>query len=190
MRTVTIAGRAVPAPNEVYVIAEAGVNHNVGPALAHRLVDVAADSGADAVKFQTFDPAKLVPAAAASTPYQRRLGGSPTSGPSSMRSPCRARRGSSCGTTPPKWDHLPVDAVRPRQRRDARGPRTPGPQGLLRRAGRTRSSGRSPPRGDHARLDRHGGTRKRWRPPSRPAPTHLACALPLRVGLPCPDRGV
>jgi N,N'-diacetyllegionaminate synthase len=77
MRTVTIAGRAVPAPNEVYVIAEAGVNHNGDLALAHRLVDVAADSGADAVKFQTFDPAKLVSAAAASTPYQRRLGGSP-----------------------------------------------------------------------------------------------------------------
>ncbi len=75
MRRVTIAGRPIPAPNEVYVIAEAGVNHNGDLDLAHRLIDVAAESGADAVKFQTFDPAKLVSGFAASTPYQRRLGG-------------------------------------------------------------------------------------------------------------------
>lgn len=75
MRTVEIAGRAVPAAEDVYVIAEAGVNHNGDLALAHELVDVAAQAGADAVKFQTFDPAKLVSGAAASTPYQRRQGG-------------------------------------------------------------------------------------------------------------------
>ena len=75
MRTVTIAGRDVPAPGEVYVIAEAGVNHNGDVELAHVLVDLAADSGADAVKFQTFDPAKLVSTVAQSTPYQQRLGG-------------------------------------------------------------------------------------------------------------------
>lgn len=76
MRSVEIAGRAVPAPGEVYVIAEAGVNHNGDLDLAHRLVDGAAGAGAHAVKFQTFDPAKLVSGAAASTPYQRRQGGS------------------------------------------------------------------------------------------------------------------
>jgi N,N'-diacetyllegionaminate synthase len=40
--------------DNVFVIAEAGVNHNGDIALAHRLVDAAAAAGADAVKFQTF----------------------------------------------------------------------------------------------------------------------------------------
>lgn len=38
----------------VFVIAEAGVNHNGSLDIAKRLVDVAVESGADAVKFQTF----------------------------------------------------------------------------------------------------------------------------------------
>ncbi|GAA2153000.1 N-acetylneuraminate synthase [Humibacillus xanthopallidus] len=73
---VEIAGRMVPTPGDVYVIAEAGVNHNGDLDLAHRLVDIAAAAGADAVKFQTFSPDKLVSSAAATTPYQRDRGGS------------------------------------------------------------------------------------------------------------------
>lgn len=38
----------------VYIIAEAGVNHNGNLDLAKKLVDLAADCGADAIKFQTF----------------------------------------------------------------------------------------------------------------------------------------
>jgi N-acetylneuraminate synthase/N,N'-diacetyllegionaminate synthase len=76
VQTVTIAGSAIPTPGDTYVIAEAGVNHNGDVELAHRLVDVAARSGADAVKFQTFSPDKLVSSTAATTPYQRDRGGS------------------------------------------------------------------------------------------------------------------
>lgn len=73
---VSIGAATVPTPGAVYVIAEAGVNHDGDPELAHRLVDVAAESRADAVKFQTFSPARLVSSAAATTPYQRDRGGS------------------------------------------------------------------------------------------------------------------
>lgn len=59
----------------ITVIAEAGVNHNGDETLAHELIDVAHRSGADAVKFQTFDPALLVSGHAESTPYQRDRGG-------------------------------------------------------------------------------------------------------------------
>ena len=40
--------------NEVFIIAEAGVNHNGDLEIAKALIDVASDSGADAVKFQSF----------------------------------------------------------------------------------------------------------------------------------------
>ena len=42
------------------IIAEAGVNHNGDISLARQLIDVAADVGADFVKFQTFTADKLV----------------------------------------------------------------------------------------------------------------------------------
>lgn len=59
---------------QVYIIAEAGVNHNGDPALARRLVDVAADAGADAVKFQLFDPDEIVSDHAPLAEYQERSG--------------------------------------------------------------------------------------------------------------------
>mgnify|MGYP000627715850 CR=1 FL=1 len=40
--------------NKTIIIAEAGVNHNGDIETAKRLIDVAADSGVDYVKFQTF----------------------------------------------------------------------------------------------------------------------------------------
>lgn len=54
-----------------YIIAEAGVNHNGDLMLARELVDRAADAGADAVKFQTFDATKLVSRNAPKASYQK-----------------------------------------------------------------------------------------------------------------------
>jgi N-acetylneuraminate synthase/N,N'-diacetyllegionaminate synthase len=70
-----IGERLVGEGHPCLVIAEAGVNHNGDIGRAHDLVDLAADCGADAVKFQTFDPAALVSAAADAAPYQRERGG-------------------------------------------------------------------------------------------------------------------
>ena len=47
------------------------MNHNGSVEMAHRLVDSAADSGADAVKFQTFDPQRIAAVGAATAEYQR-----------------------------------------------------------------------------------------------------------------------
>jgi len=52
------------------IIAEAGVNHNGDPEMARKLVDAAAATGADLVKFQTFRADRLVTAKAAKAPYQ------------------------------------------------------------------------------------------------------------------------
>ena len=54
MKTVTIAHKTVGEGSPVFIIAEAGCNHNGDINLAKKLVDVAVEAGADAVKFQTF----------------------------------------------------------------------------------------------------------------------------------------
>lgn len=53
-----------------YIIAEAGVNHNGSIDIAKQLIDVAAESGANAVKFQTFKAEKLVSRSAPKAEYQ------------------------------------------------------------------------------------------------------------------------
>jgi N-acetylneuraminate synthase len=66
---------AAATAGRVFVIAEAGVNHNGDVGLARALVDLAAEAGADAVKFQTFSTARLVSRRAPTAEYQRRATG-------------------------------------------------------------------------------------------------------------------
>lgn len=59
--TVTIGSRVIGGGRPAYVIAEIGLNHNGDVELAKQLIDVAADAGADAVKFQKRTPEIATP---------------------------------------------------------------------------------------------------------------------------------
>ena len=52
------------------IIAEAGVNHNGDLNLAKKLIEIAADSGADFVKFQSFKAKNCISTKAKKAPYQ------------------------------------------------------------------------------------------------------------------------
>lgn len=69
MRTIDVAGRLIGEGQPIYFIAEAGVNHNGKPELASRLIDVALESGADAVKFQKRTVRDILVTEALEKPY-------------------------------------------------------------------------------------------------------------------------
>ncbi len=71
---IEIAGRRLAADEPPYVIAEIGVNHDGDPGRAHTLIDLAARTGADAVKFQMFRTDDLMSSAARLAAYQREAG--------------------------------------------------------------------------------------------------------------------
>lgn len=72
MKSFKVAGRKIGAGAPLFIIAEAGVNHNGDVGLALKLIDAAKQAGADAVKFQTWVTGKLVVRDAPMAEYQKR----------------------------------------------------------------------------------------------------------------------
>ena len=68
--SIVLGRRRISADHPCYIIAEIGVNHNGDMELAHKLIDSAAQCGADAVKFQTYVTDELVIADTAQADYQ------------------------------------------------------------------------------------------------------------------------
>lgn len=69
---IKIREKQIGKGNPIFIIAEAGVNHNGKLNLALKLVDVAADAGADAVKFQTFKAEQVVTDHGKMADYQKK----------------------------------------------------------------------------------------------------------------------
>lgn len=69
MKRIKIGTRWIGEKDPCFIIAEAGSNHNGSLDNARRLIDVAADAGADAVKFQCFKAEKLYTRAAGASDY-------------------------------------------------------------------------------------------------------------------------
>ena len=78
-KTIKIGNRLVGAES-CLVIAEAGVNHNGDPILAKKLIEIAAESGADVVKFQKRTNEDILTKEALAAPYNKPTALAPTYG--------------------------------------------------------------------------------------------------------------
>jgi N,N'-diacetyllegionaminate synthase len=61
--------------NKTFIIAEAGVNHNGSVEIAKKMIEVAKECGADAIKFQTFKAEKVISKYAPKAEYQKQATG-------------------------------------------------------------------------------------------------------------------
>ena len=69
-KTISISNKVISNDSPVFIIAEAGVNHNGNISKAKDLIDVAAAAGVDAVKFQAFKTENLILDTVKKAPYQ------------------------------------------------------------------------------------------------------------------------
>lgn len=70
-KQIQIGNKTISEQDKTFIIAEAGVNHNGDMKLAKEMIDAAADTGVDAVKFQTFKADKLILKDIEKAPYQK-----------------------------------------------------------------------------------------------------------------------
>lgn len=108
VKDVRIADRLVGPAQPVYIVAEVGINHDGDLRQAERLVDAAADAGADAVKFQTIDAeASYVPGHPSHAAFAGR--GFTLEQYRGLQERCR-QRGVAFFTTPGDWPSLELCA--------------------------------------------------------------------------------
>lgn len=70
-KSIKIGDKSIGESTPVYIIAEAGVNHGGDMELAFKLVDIASEAGADAVKFQAFRTDELILSSVEKAAYQK-----------------------------------------------------------------------------------------------------------------------
>ena len=75
VKTVDVGGKAIGDGEPCFIIAEAGVNHNGSVELAKKLIEVAVEAEADAIKFQTFRADAITTAEAPKAAYQQKTTG-------------------------------------------------------------------------------------------------------------------
>ena len=68
---IKVGNKLINRSANTFIIAEAGVNHGGDMKIAKELIDLASDSGADAVKFQTFKAEHLILSDVDKAPYQK-----------------------------------------------------------------------------------------------------------------------
>ena len=71
IKDIIIDGKIIGKSSPIFLIAEAGVNHNGDLAIAKRLIDLAAEAKVDAIKFQTFITEKLILKKTPKVKYQK-----------------------------------------------------------------------------------------------------------------------
>ena len=79
-KIVKILDREIGPGRPAYIVAEAGINHNGDPEIARKLIDVAVEAGANAVKFQKRTPRDILTRQAYERPYESEHAYAPTYG--------------------------------------------------------------------------------------------------------------
>ena len=73
-KNIIISNKEISEKSSVFVIAEAGVNHNGDIEIAKQLINIAVEAKADAIKFQAFKTDNLVLKNVSKAPYQLKNG--------------------------------------------------------------------------------------------------------------------